>query len=162
MLAARDAVVGLGANLGDRLAALRGARAAFAARCDVRAESAVYETEPVGPPQPGYLNAALLLRWSGSARALLVACLDIEQAHGRERRERWGPRTLDLDVLWIDGEVIDEPELRVPHPRLCERWFALAPLFDVVPAPVDPRTGRVLAPLAPPFGVRRLDGATLS
>lgn len=133
--------IGLGANLGDRGATLESAVARLAATAGVVVErtSPVYETAPVGPPQPSYLNAAVRARTSLEPEALLDALLAIEAAHGRVRRERWGPRTLDLDVL-----VLCEPttlalrpwssaRLTVPHPHLLERAFALAPLLDVIP-----------------------------
>ncbi len=93
----------------------------------------MYETDPVGPSQPDFLNAAVLLDTSLDALDLLQRVLDIERDHGRERRERWGPRTLDLDLLWSDGSPIQSPGLTLPHPRVVERAFALAPLLDVFP-----------------------------
>jgi 2-amino-4-hydroxy-6-hydroxymethyldihydropteridine diphosphokinase len=136
------AVVGVGANLGDRLATMRAALAAMGRVAAVERTSPVYETAPVGgPEQPPFLNAAVLLRYPGAPLDLLDALLAIEAKLGRVRRERWGPRTIDLDVLWIDGLALDEPRLQVPHPRLIERAFALVPLLDVVPDARDPRTG---------------------
>jgi 2-amino-4-hydroxy-6-hydroxymethyldihydropteridine diphosphokinase len=149
-----DVAVGLGTNLGDREATLRSA--ALALRSLSEAElvvSALYETAPVGPPQPHYLNAAVRLRTSLALDALLEVLLDIERAHGRVRRERWGPRTLDLDVLFAlsDGEPVEHRSARlvVPHPHLLERSFALAPLLDVMPE-LEPRFGAVLAELGAP------------
>ena len=147
-----DAVIGLGANLGGRRAALEGAVRRFTKLGEVVAVSSLYETAPVGgPPQPAYLNAALRLHYGGSPRELLAASLEIERDAGRERRERWGPRLLDLDILWLDGVVCSEPGLSVPHPRLRERAFALCPLLDVAPDARDPSDGalyrRVLADL---------------
>lgn len=137
-------VIGLGANLGDRLATLRSAVAALRELGEVRATSAVYETEalllPGAPPQPSYLNAAVLLDTAIEPEPLLDRLLAIERAHGRERRERWGPRTLDLDILWIDGRTVATDKLVVPHPHLRERAFALRPLLDVAPAAKDPET----------------------
>lgn len=144
----REAVVGIGSNLGDRGALVEGAIervAALEGVCLV-AVSEVIETEPVGGPTQGaYLNAAVLIETSLSPRALLDELLAIERMFGRERRERWGPRTLDLDVLWVEGLVVDEPGLTVPHPRLHERTFALVPLVEVAPHAIDPRTGRPMA-----------------
>lgn len=133
--------IGLGANLGDRLATLESAVAALARTpgITVTAVSPVYETEPVGPPQPAYCNAAVRLETTLAPEALMDALLAIEAAHGRIRRERWGPRTLDLDVLVLcDPETfetitIDTPHLRAPHPHLLDRAFALGPLLDVIP-----------------------------
>ena len=143
-------VIGIGANLGDRLATMREAVARIHALAGVRvlARSRVYETAPVGgPPQPAFLNAAILLETSLAPVALLAALLRTEVELGRVRGEgevRFGPRTVDLDVLWIDGLVVDEPGLVVPHPRMHDRAFALVPLLDVAPAAVDPRTGTPL------------------
>ncbi len=136
------AVIGLGSNVGDRLEALRAAVKAIARVAVVEAVSRVYETAPVGgPPQGDYLNAAACVLYEGKPRALLDELLAIEKEMGRVRRERWGPRVIDLDVLWIEGKVVEEEGLRVPHPRLEERAFALAPLKDVAKTAVDPRTG---------------------
>jgi 2-amino-4-hydroxy-6-hydroxymethyldihydropteridine diphosphokinase len=79
---------------------------------------------------------------AGDPLQLLAQLQQIEQAHGRERFEHWGPRTLDLDLLWIDGAIVDHPRLTLPHPRLLERAFALVPLVSLVPEARDPRTGR--------------------
>ena len=127
-------VVGLGSNLGDRLATLRGALARIER---VTRVSRVYETDPIGGPlQPPFLNAAVLVDWRADPLLLLDRLQHIEVTLGRDRtREvRWGPRTLDLDILWIDdGTRIDLPRLVVPHPRLAERAFAVLPLLDVAP-----------------------------
>lgn len=138
-------VVGLGANLGSRLETLQSALDALARTPHVRvvAVSPVYETEPIGPPQPTYLNAAARIETDLDPEALLDALLAIEVAHGRVRRERWGARTLDLDVLALFDpavlapRVIETPRLVVPHPHLLERAFALAPLLDVMPELAD-------------------------
>ena len=134
------AVVGLGTNLGDRLASLRAAVTEIGARSRVIAVSSVYETRPVGgPPQGDFLNAAVRLEWGGDALSLLDALLTIERSLGRIRDPalRWGPRTIDLDVLWIDGLTLATARLTVPHPRLRERAFALLPLLDVAPELAD-------------------------
>jgi 2-amino-4-hydroxy-6-hydroxymethyldihydropteridine diphosphokinase len=133
-------VIGLGSNLGDRVATLHWARGELARLGRVVSASALYETAPVGPPQPTYLNAAVLLETELEPRALLDALLAIERSAGRERRERWGPRTLDLDILWADGWLVREPDLGIPHRELCARAFALVPLLDVVPEACDPET----------------------
>jgi 2-amino-4-hydroxy-6-hydroxymethyldihydropteridine diphosphokinase len=136
------AVVGIGANLGDRLATVRGAEQALRAAARVLAVSSVYETSPVGgPPQPDYLNAAVLIDWPLEPTTLLEALHGIEAHFGRARDERWGARTLDLDLLWIEGRVVDTPRLVVPHPRLHDRAFALVPMLEVVPDAVDPLSG---------------------
>jgi 2-amino-4-hydroxy-6-hydroxymethyldihydropteridine diphosphokinase len=146
MTSVRRVVIALGANLGDRAATLHAAVAALRADpgLTVLAESPHYETPPAGgPPQPDYLNAAVLLATALPARVLLDRALAIERTLGRVRPDpiRWGPRTMDLDLLWIEGEVHHEPGLEVPHPRLRERPFALRPLLDVAPDARDPRTG---------------------
>jgi len=130
------AFLGLGSNLGDRRALLRGAVDALD---DVVATSPVYETEPVGGPEQGaFLNVVVELDTDLDARRLLEVCRRLEDAAGRVRTERWGPRTLDVDVLWVDGEVVDDPDLQVPHPRMWERRFVLAPLADLAPDIVPP------------------------
>lgn len=125
----RRAFVALGSNLGDRLAYLRGAVDGFD---DVDAVSDVYETKPVGGPEQGpYLNMVVRLRTAAGARELLARCRAAELEAGRVRVVPWGPRTLDADLLWIDGERVDAPDLVVPHPRMYGRDFVLVPLADV-------------------------------
>jgi 2-amino-4-hydroxy-6-hydroxymethyldihydropteridine diphosphokinase len=115
---------------------------------ETAAVSPLYETEPVGGPRQGpYLNAVVLLDTPLGARELLDGCLALEQERGRERRERWGPRTLDIDLLLYDGFTIDEPGLRVPHPRLTDRSFVVVPLLDVWPEATLP-DGTVVAGVA--------------
>ncbi len=143
-----DCVVGLGSNLGDRRATLCSAVQACASIGRIVRVSALYATAPVGgPSQPEYLNAALLLSTDLDPPELLERLRQLEIAAGRERRERWGPRTLDLDILWIRGRAWIGPALRVPHPRLLERAFALVPLLDVVPGAADPGTGVSYGPV---------------
>ncbi len=155
-----DAVVGLGANLGDRLATLGRAVREIGQLGAIVSVSRLYETEPVGPPQPHYLNAAVRLRCDRTPRALLDALLAIERAFGRVRSERFGPRTLDLDILFIDDRAVADEGLVVPHPRLHERRFALEPLLDVAPTARDPATQRPLRAwlhALPDQGVRVVD-----
>lgn len=127
-------IVGLGSNLGSREALLRAAIDGLDGLdgVAVRARSRLYVTAPVGPPQPDYLNAAVSLEVADAPTALLRRTLALEAALGRVRAERWGPRTLDLDLLWAERPVRTDA-LTVPHPRLRERAFALAPLLDVAP-----------------------------
>jgi 2-amino-4-hydroxy-6-hydroxymethyldihydropteridine diphosphokinase len=136
-----DVVVGLGSNLGDRRSTLHMAVRALAELGSVTKLSHLYESAPVGPPQPDFLNAAARLVTALSPADLLERLLEIERSAGRERRVRWGPRTLDLDILWIRGRCVVSPLLTVPHPELCRRAFALVPLLDVAPDAVDPTTG---------------------
>lgn len=148
------AAIGLGANLGDRLATLREAKTRIGRIATILAGSAVWETEPVGgPPQADYLNAALLVEWRGAPVDLLDALSAIEVDLGRIRSVPNAPRTLDLDVLWIEGLAVDEPRLIVPHPRLRERAFALVPMLEVVPDATDPTTGKGY--VAPAGAIRR-------
>jgi 2-amino-4-hydroxy-6-hydroxymethyldihydropteridine diphosphokinase len=147
-----QAVVGLGANLGDRLGSLRAATRALGDVAAVKRASRVYETAPVGPAQPEFLNAAVLCAYEGTPEALLDELLAIEVRLGRVRGERWGPRTIDLDILWIDGLVYASDRLVVPHPHLHERAFAMVPLLEVAPWALDPRTGQPL--IVPPGDVR--------
>lgn len=143
------AVIGMGANLGDREAVLRAAVAELAALGTVAAVSPVYETDPVGgPEQPRYLNAVALLDTAMDPVDLLAACQRIEAAHGRTREVRWGPRTLDLDIVAIGSLVLEEPGLSVPHPLAHERSFVLAPWHDVEPGAILPGHGTVAALLA--------------
>jgi 2-amino-4-hydroxy-6-hydroxymethyldihydropteridine diphosphokinase len=133
------AFVGLGSNLGDRWSHLRRAVDQLRAgnRAPVTAVSQVYETEPVGGPagQGPYLNVVVELAVSPGADPyqLLEECRRLEASAGRVRASRWGPRTLDADVLWIDGVTIEDPDLTVPHPRWRERRFVLAPLAELAP-----------------------------
>jgi 2-amino-4-hydroxy-6-hydroxymethyldihydropteridine diphosphokinase len=139
------AYVGLGANLGDREQNLRSALEALASvpRVQVVAVSSFRETEPVGyTDQPRFLNAAARLETSLTPRELLDALLQIERSLGRTRTgPRYGPRTIDLDLLLYGDESVDEPGLRVPHPRLAERAFVLEPLAELDPSLVVPGSG---------------------
>ena len=146
MTAVRRAVLALGSNLGDRLATLQSAVDALLATPGVNgvAVSPVYETEPVGgPEQPDYLNAVLLVDTSLSPRALMQRALSVEDEQGRVRGERWGPRTLDVDVVSVGDLTVDEPDLHLPHPRAHERAFVLVPWVDVDPSARLPELGPV-------------------
>jgi 2-amino-4-hydroxy-6-hydroxymethyldihydropteridine diphosphokinase len=143
-----DAVVGLGANLGEPPATFASALAMIEATpgLELIARSRLYHTPPLGPPQPDYENAAIRLRAAMEPEALLDVLLAVERAHGRDRdvERRWGPRTLDLDLLYVFGRRIDTERLHVPHPGLTTRAFALAPLLDVA-AELAPRFEAALA-----------------
>jgi len=130
------AYLGIGANLGDRVARLQGAVDGLAAAPDVTvvAVSPVYETAPVGgPAQPDYLNAVVAVDTTLTPRDLLELAHHLEAVANRVRDVHWGPRTLDVDVLLVGDEEIDEPDLVVPHPRITERAFVLVPLADLDP-----------------------------
>jgi 2-amino-4-hydroxy-6-hydroxymethyldihydropteridine diphosphokinase len=129
------AFIGLGSNLGDRRAFLRRAVEQLRAGGDVVGVSPLYETEPVGGPdgQGPYLNLVVELSTSDAPRALLERCRALEAEAGRVRTVRWGPRTLDADVLWVEGWQVDTDDLTVPHPRLWERRFVVQPLADLAP-----------------------------
>jgi 2-amino-4-hydroxy-6-hydroxymethyldihydropteridine diphosphokinase len=126
------AFLALGSNLGDRRAYLKSALERLP---DVVAVSHLYETDPVGGPpgQGAFLNCVVELHTARSPRELLAEAQAAEAAAERVRRERWGPRTLDVDVLLVGDEVVDEPDLTVPHPRMWERGFVLVPLADLAP-----------------------------
>jgi 2-amino-4-hydroxy-6-hydroxymethyldihydropteridine diphosphokinase len=162
----RRVVLALGSNLGDRLENLQGAVDALfdAAGFGFVAVSPVYETAPVGgPEQPDYLNAVIVLDTALSARTILDRAHGVEEVFGRVRDQRWGPRTLDVDVIVCGDEVSDDPELTLPHPRAHERAFVLAPWHDVDPDATIPGRGRVADLLAAvgPDGVRRVMGSEL-
>lgn len=130
------AYLSLGGNVGDRRGHLRGALEALRGTPGVQVVkvSQVYETEPVGvTEQPKFLNLAVELATTLEPRALLARCLEIEKEQGRVRSKRWGPRTVDLDLLWYDGREMCEPELELPHPRMKERAFVLVPLAELAP-----------------------------
>jgi 2-amino-4-hydroxy-6-hydroxymethyldihydropteridine diphosphokinase len=136
----RRAYLALGSNLGDRLAHLQLAVDSLARASGVRvlALSRVYETVPVGgPPQDAFLNAVVAIEIELDPYELLHLGQEIEELAARERAERWGPRTLDVDVLLMDGTRLETDDLTIPHARMWERGFVLAPLRDVAPHLVD-------------------------
>lgn len=161
------AYLGLGSNLGDRLDHLRGAVRLLGATdgIDVVRSSRVYETEPVGPPQPAYLNAVIRIDTALAPRALLEACRAVEDSLGRVRAERWGARTIDVDILTYDEDTVAEPDLVIPHPRMHERGFVLVPLGELDGDPALPGGRRLstlrlspdvvmgVRPFAPPLPV---------
>jgi 2-amino-4-hydroxy-6-hydroxymethyldihydropteridine diphosphokinase len=148
--------VGLGSNLGNRLANLRGGASGLARLGRVIDRSSLYETEPIGgPDQDPYLNAVVLIDADLDPTGLLAECLRIEDDHGRERTERWAARTLDLDIVAMDLPPTVTDDLVVPHPRASEREFVLRPLAEVWPdAPVAPDlTAAQALTRVPPQGV---------
>jgi len=149
-----EAFVAMGSNLGDRAAHLRGGRAALDALAGTRVTgaSAVYQTPPVGASAKyPFLNAVVAVATDLEPEALMRGLLAIEMASGRQRREKWGPRVLDLDLLLFEDQMIDTPLVTVPHPRLHEREFVLRPLCDLAAdrrPPGDDRTiGQMLEAL---------------
>lgn len=141
MTAARRAYLGIGSNLGDRLANLQGAVDGLGAVDGVAlvAVSRVYETDPVGgPEQPEFFNAVVAVQTTMTSHELLAVAQRLERDAHRVRTEHWGPRTLDVDVLLVGDEVLDTPDLVVPHPRMWERGFVLAPLAELAPDLVRP------------------------
>ncbi len=140
------AYIGVGSNLGERELTIRDAIELLAAEpeLEVEAVSSIRETDPVGVvDQPRFLNAALRLATDLAPFPLLERLLAVEQQLGRVRNERYGPRTIDLDLLLYGDEIVDEPGLRVPHPRLAERRFVLEPLADLDPGLVVPGLGPI-------------------
>lgn len=126
------AFLSLGSNLGDRRRFL--AEAVGSLGAEVRAVSPVYETDPVGGPEQGrFLNLVVELETDRSPHELLAVCHRLESAADRVRRQRWGPRTLDVDILWMAGVTLDDVDLQIPHPRMWERRFVLVPLADLAP-----------------------------
>ena len=145
------AFVGIGSNLGDREANLRSAIELLTAEdgIEVVAVSEVRETEPVGPVDQGpFLNGVVQVETALPPVELLERLLSVESRLGRVRAERWGPRTIDLDLLLYGSETVDEPGLTVPHPRLHERRFALEPLLDLDPTLEIPELGPISTLLA--------------
>ncbi|MDF5758916.1 2-amino-4-hydroxy-6-hydroxymethyldihydropteridine diphosphokinase [Spongiactinospora sp. TRM90649] len=156
----------LGSNLGNRFDTLQGAVDALfdAPGLTFVAISPVYETDPVGGPEQGpYLNAVVIAETTLEPRALLERAQSVEDSFGRRRAERWGPRTLDIDLIAAGDHVLDDPRLTLPHPRAHERAFVLVPWADAEPGAVLPGHGSVaeLAAASDTRGVRRLTDRTL-
>lgn len=157
----REVVLALGSNLGDRMANLQAGIDAVLAGPGLRATaiSRVYQTRPVGgPPQPDYFNAVLLASSALSATSILDRCQAAEQAGGRVRTVRWGPRTLDIDIIACGDQVSDDPRLTLPHPRAHQRAFVLLPWLDADPDACLPGLGPVAGLLGSLAGA---DGVTL-
>lgn len=144
--ALRPAYIALGSNLEDPAVQVRRAMESLSLQQGIRLElrSRLYRTNPLGPQdQPDFVNAAVGVLTELSARQLLDTLLSIEKSMGRDRRERWGPRIIDLDLVWMVGEPVDEPGLTLPHPGVSERNFVLYPLADIAPSLRIPGHGRV-------------------
>ncbi|MEQ9553991.1 MAG: 2-amino-4-hydroxy-6-hydroxymethyldihydropteridine diphosphokinase [Coleofasciculus sp. G3-WIS-01] len=154
MSQSQQCAIALGSNLGDSSAILEAAIVMLAKTpgITVTSQSSWYQTAPVGPPQPDYLNGCVIIDVQLTPQDLLQITLSIEKQFGRERRERWGPRTLDLDILLFDNLIIDTPTLQIPHPRMSERAFVLVPLAEIAPDWLEPISGCAIAQL-----VQRVD-----
>ncbi|MDZ8051310.1 MAG: 2-amino-4-hydroxy-6-hydroxymethyldihydropteridine diphosphokinase [Aulosira sp. ZfuVER01] len=143
------AAIALGSNMGNSQEILEAAIVTLAKTPGIvlEAQSHLYKTKAVGPPQPDYLNGCVIVKISMLPQLLLENLLAIEQKFGRVRQERWGPRTLDLDLLLYDDLIIDTPTLQIPHPRMRERAFVLVPLAEIAPNWVEPISGCVIKDL---------------
>ncbi|MGB3402737.1 MAG: 2-amino-4-hydroxy-6-hydroxymethyldihydropteridine diphosphokinase [Microcoleaceae cyanobacterium] len=148
------AAIALGSNLGDSLNTVKTAVEMLnnAKILTVKSVSSWYQTAPVGPPQPDYINGTAIVELQPqyntleqNAHALHQILLQIEAEFGRVRRERWGPRTLDLDLLLFDQLILDTPSLQIPHPRMAERAFVLIPLAEIAPDWTHPVSGKAIA-----------------
>jgi 2-amino-4-hydroxy-6-hydroxymethyldihydropteridine diphosphokinase len=144
-----DVAIALGSNLGDSLAILEAALITLDEHADITlvSRSSWYKTRPIGPPQPDYLNGCALLQTTLEPLPLLEQLLAIERRFGRQRGERWGPRSLDLDVLLYGDQRVDTERLQIPHPRMRERAFVLVPLAEIAPDWIEPVTGLTIAAL---------------
>ncbi len=144
-----NTAIALGSNIGDSQTILLGAIDAIAQTPGIRliSQSSLYRTKAVGPPQPDYLNGCVLLQVEMIPELLLEVLLKIENKFGRLRGERWGPRTLDLDILFYSDRIIETPKLQIPHPRMRERAFVLVPLVEIAPDWVDPVSGLTIKEL---------------
>ncbi|BAQ64210.1 2-amino-4-hydroxy-6-hydroxymethyldihydropteridine diphosphokinase [Geminocystis sp. NIES-3709] len=134
--------IALGSNLGDSLTILNNAvnKLANTTEIEVISRSTWHKTKPIGPPQPDYLNGCISIQTTYLPQELLSYLLEIEQEFGRERKERWGARTLDLDIILYDNLVINSPNLEIPHPRMRDRVFVLMPLTEIASNWIDPIT----------------------
>ncbi len=142
-------LLSLGSNLGDRDANLRTALERLEqVGISVTRQSSLYETEPVDlQDQPNFVNLVCEVKTSLPPDQLLETCLAVEKAMGRQRRQRWGPREIDIDILFYGREIIDQPQLQIPHPRLSQRRFVLIPLKEIHPSFRDPKTGKTVTQL---------------
>ena len=143
------AAIALGSNLGNSQQILLDAVDAIAStkQIELIACSNWHQTKPIGPPQPDYINGCVITHTSLTAQELLASLLAIEQQFGRERKIRWGARTLDLDLILYGDLIMNTPKLQIPHPRMRERLFVLIPLAEIAPDWVEPVTRLTIAQL---------------
>jgi 2-amino-4-hydroxy-6-hydroxymethyldihydropteridine diphosphokinase len=141
--------IALGSNMGDSQEILEASLETLAQTPGIilEAKSSWYKTKAIGPPQPDYLNGCARLKVQLVPQALLETLLAIEDKFGRVRQERWGARTLDLDLLLYDDLIVDQPNLQIPHPRMSERAFVLVPLAEIAPDWIEPVSQRVIQDL---------------
>ncbi|MGC9523987.1 MAG: 2-amino-4-hydroxy-6-hydroxymethyldihydropteridine diphosphokinase [Limnospira sp.] len=154
--------IALGSNLGDSRATVETALESLDRhpQISLKARSHWYRTAPVGPPQPDYINGCAILNVTLTPEALLETLLTVERQFGRVRRERWGPRTLDLDLLLFDDLILKTPSLELPHPRMRERAFVLVPLAEIAPDWLDPIAGKAIGQLletVDPSGIQKIE-----
>jgi 2-amino-4-hydroxy-6-hydroxymethyldihydropteridine diphosphokinase len=141
--------VALGSNLGDSKAILEASIETLKVTPGIilKAKSSFYNTKAIGPPQPDYINACVVLEVEMNPQLLLVTLLQIEKKFGRVRQEYWGARSLDLDLLLYDNLILHTPDLQIPHPRMRERAFVLVPLAEIAPDWVEPVSGCTISEL---------------
>ena len=141
--------IALGSNLGDSQQTLESALKIIAERKEITLKSCSswYQTAPIGPSQPDYLNGCAILETTLKPHILLKTLLNIEYEFGRVRQERWGPRTLDLDLILYEDLILDSPDLIIPHPRMTQRAFVLAPLAEIAPNMIEPKSGLTISQL---------------
>jgi len=149
-------VVGLGANLGDPEGQLRASALSLVAHLGLLQMSSLYASAPIGPEQPDFLNAAVLVSWPGTLQDLLLLTQGVEEQLGRQRSIRWGPRHVDLDLLWAEGRTASSPDLVVPHVELSRRAFALLPLLELCPDAAPPGGGPGYASFLPEVRSQRI------
>ncbi len=144
-----NVAIALGSNLGDSLTILKNAIQTLSKIPDITLNtySSWYQTQPIGPQQPDYLNGCALLKVDLSPHKLLEVVLDVEKQFKRVRLEHWGQRSLDIDIILYNDLILDTPNLQIPHPRMRERAFVLVPLAEIAPDWIEPVSGKAIAQL---------------